>query len=48
VIPLPTGTSYRRQNRKLSWSMRQLIYRFNPCSVWAALAESPVPFPETS
>jgi len=48
VVELPTGSSFTRQNRTLAWSMRQLVYRFDPCSVWAALAEAPVPFVETS
>lgn len=48
VVPLPTGMSFMVQNRKLSWAMRQLIFRFDPCSVWAALVQSPVTFVETS
>jgi hypothetical protein len=48
IIPLPTTSSFVRQNRKLAWSMRQLIFRFDPCTVWAALVDSPVTFAAAS
>lgn len=48
IIPLPISNTYTRQNRRLAWTMRQLIFRFDPCAVWAALVQSPVPFVESS
>lgn len=48
VVPVPDTSSFLRQNRKLAWTMRQLIFRFDPCAVWAALVQSPVPFGEGS
>jgi hypothetical protein len=48
VMPLmPTG-GLRRQNRHKAWAMSQLIFRFDPCTAYAALVESPVPFAEVS
>lgn len=48
IVPLPVDRVYRRQNRHLAWAMRQLIFRFDPCAVFAALVESPVSFGVTS
>ena len=48
VAKLPVSNVYMVQNRKLAWTMRQMIFRFDPCAVWAALVQSPVPFAEVS
>lgn len=45
---LPIGSTFLRQNKKKAWAFRQLIFRFDPCAVWAALVQSPVPFGEVS
>jgi hypothetical protein len=47
-VERPDADSHLRRNTVEAWARRAAVYRFDPCSVWAVLVESPVAIPEVS